>query len=468
MLSNHKRARIVADARAIALLGGPLLVNNLSITGMSFADTVMAGQLGAIDLAGLAIGVSYFHLFMFMAMGLMMAVSPAVAHSFGADDTTAVTRYARQSWWLALVLAIVLVIGLRQADWVLPSIGIAPDILPVAIGYVHAMSWGMPACAAFFALRYTSEGMGNTKPIMYIAFLGLFVNVFGNWLFMYGQFGLPRLGAIGCGVATAITLWVMFLALLAYTYKHRPYKPFAFFERFDKPDYQVLRELLRLGLPIAGGILAEGGLFVAAALTMGVLGATMAAAHQIALNFAAFTFMIPMSISSATTIHVGHANGRGDAQAARAAGLTGIGMCLCVMVVSALGILLFNEQIAALYTNDLVVRDIAATLLLMAAIFQVSDGAQVGAAGALRGFKDTAIPMLMCVFSYWVVGFPLAYYLGIERRLGPTYVWLGLIAGLSVSALLLLTRYLLRTRQSVLTPAVAAVRPAPAAPLQSP
>lgn len=449
MFSNFKRARIAADARAIARLGWPLLVNNLSVTGMSFADTVMAGQLGAVDLAGLAIGVAYFHLFMFVGMGLLMAVSPAIAHAYGADNTQAVARYARQSWWLALALSIVLVVGLWQVSWALPAIGISPDILPVATGYVHAMSFGMPAYMAFFALRFTSEGLGHTRPIMYIAFLGLLLNVIGNWIFMYGKFGMPRLGAIGCGVATAISLWMMFLALLVYTKRHRTYRPFAFFQHFEPPNAALLGELLRLGLPIAGSILAEGGLFAAAALIMGVMGAITASAHQIALNFAAFMFMMPLSISSATTIHVGHTLGKGDIHGARVAGWTGIGMCFCVMALSACGIVLCNEQIAALYTKDEVVRDLAATLLLMAALFQISDGLQIGAAGALRGFKDTAIPMLMCVFSYWIVGFPLAYFLGIQQMRGPMYVWLGLIAGLTVSSLLLLTRYVLRTRQSV-------------------
>ena len=452
MFSNFKRARIAADARAIARLGGPLLVNNLSITGMSFADTVMAGQLGAVDLAGLAIGVAYFHLFMFVGLGLLMSVSPTVAHAYGADDTAAVTRYARQSWWLALGLSIVLVAGLWQVGWALPAIGISPEILPVATGYVHAMSLGMPAYMAFFALRFTSEGMGNTRPIMYIAFMGLLLNVIGNWIFMYGKFGMPRLGAVGCGVATAISLWMMFLALLVYT--HRAYRPFAFFQRFERPNAAVLTELLRLGLPIAGSILAEGGLFAAAALIMGVMGAITASAHQIALNFAAFMFMMPLSISSATTIHVGHTLGKGDVQGARLAGLTGIGMCFCVMALSACGIVLWNDRIAALYTQDAVVRDLAASLLLIAAIFQVSDGLQVGAAGALRGFKDTAVPMLMCVFSYWIVGFPLAYFLGIQQMRGPVYVWLGLIAGLTVCSVLLLTRYLSSTRQSVMPLAV--------------
>lgn len=441
MFPNPLRVRIAADARAIARLGGPLLINNLSVTGMSFADTVMAGQLGARDLAGLAIGVAWFNLFLFIGLGLFMAVSPAVAHAYGAADTSGVTRYVRQSWWLTTVLSIVLVVGLWQVRWALPAIGIAPDILPVAIGYVHAMSWGMPGLMAFFALRFASEGLGHTRPVMYIAFVGLILNVIGNWIFMYGKFGMPRLGAVGCGVATAITVWIMFLAMLRYVQTHRVYRPFGFFQRLDPPDFAVLRELLRLGVPISGSVLAEGGLFVAAALLMGAMGATTAGAHQVALNFAAFMFMIPLSISSATTIHVGHTVGRGDVQRARFAGFVGICMCAGVMVVSACGIVLLNDQIAALYTGDTVVRSLAATLLLAAAVFQVSDGVQVGAAGALRGFKDTAVPMALCWFSYWVVGFTLAYVFGVRQQLGPVYVWVGLIAGLTVCAALLVTRY---------------------------
>lgn len=436
------RARIYADARAIAALGGPLLANNLSVTGMSFADTVMAGQLGARDLAGLAIGVAYFHLYMFLGFGMLMAVSPSVAHAYGADDVAGVTRYSRQSWWLVILLSVMSVVGLHQVDWVLPAIGITPDILPIAVGYVHAMSWGLPWLLAFFSLRYTSEGLGRTKPIMYIGLMALLLNVFGNWVFMYGKYGMPRLGAVGCGVATAISYWFMFFAMFAYMRLHRAYRAFNLFARVDRPNVAVLGELTRIGAPIAGSVLAEGGLFVTAALMMGAMGAITTGAHQIALNYAAFMFMMPLAISSATTIHVGHTRGRGDSTGARFAGLLGIAMCAGVMLISAICILFFNDQIAALYTRDEPVRELAATLLLMAALFQLSDGVQVGAAGALRGFKDTTVPMVLCVFSYWVVGFTLAYVLGVRQAGGPVYVWLGLTVGLTVSAILLVTRYL--------------------------
>lgn len=431
------------------MLAAPLVGNNLSIIGMQFADTVMAGQLGARDLAALSVGVGYYHLYLLIGLGVLMAVSPSVAHAFGANDTRGVTRYCRQAWWVALALAVMLVTGLRQVDWVLPALGISPEIIPTSVGYVHAMSFGMPALLGFLALRYTSEGMGRTKPIMYFGFLGLTANVIGNWIFMYGKFGMPQLGAVGCGVATALSEWLMFLAMFAYMRRQRAYREFDFFARVERPDWQVLRELLRIGAPIAGSILAEGGLFVCAALMIGGMGATLTAGHQIALNYASFMFMVPLAISSATTIHVGHTIGRGERGRARSAGLLGIGMCATVMAMSAIGIVLFNDGIASIYTRDVPVREVAAGLLLMAAIFQLSDGVQVGAAGALRGFKDTAIPMTMCIFSYWVVGFPLAYGYGVHQGGGPLYVWIGFIAGLTVAATLLVSRYLYVSRRSL-------------------
>lgn len=445
-MSITRRDRLVVDARAIVALGAPLLGNNLSITGMAFADTVMAGQLGAVDLGGLAIGAATFNLFLYLGFGMLMATSPSVAHAFGANDTRKVTTYARQSWWLVLALSMLLFTGMRQADWFLPAIGISEEVLPVAVGYVHAISWGMPGLLAYFSLRYTSEGLGRTKPIMFTGFLGLTMNVIGNWIFMYGKFGAPELGAVGCGVATAISIWVMFFALLLHVRMHRAYRPFNFFARIDPPNWRVLGELTRIGAPIAGTILAEGGLFVSAALMMGGMSAVTVAGHQIALNYAAFMFMVPLAISSATTIHVGHTLGRGDVAGARGAGLIGIAMCAVVMTISAIVILLFNDQIASLYTRDVPVRELAATLLLMAALFQFSDGVQVGAAGALRGFKDTAIPMAMCIFSYWVVAFSFAYYFGVYRGEGPVLVWIGLNVGLTISAVLLVIRYLRVTK----------------------
>ena len=441
-MSQYPVEQRVEDMRAIVRLGGPLLANNLAINGMALADTFMAGQLGAVALAGLAVGAAYWHLFLFVAFGMLMAVAPAVAHANGANDQAAVIDYVRQSWWVALVLALMLVLGLVQVSWILPAIGITPDVIPTAVGYVHAITWGMPGSVAFFSLRYASEGLGRTKPIMYISLTALLLNIFGNWVFMYGKFGAPALGAVGCGVATAISIWFMFVAMFWHMRRHRAYRRFDFFSRIARPQGRRIRELVRIGAPIAGSILAEGGLFAGAALMMGGMGAVITGAHQIALNYASFMFMAPLAISSATTIHAGHTLGRGDRARARSVGIVGICMCAALMFISALVILLCNELIATLYTRDTAVRDLAATLLLMAALFQLSDGIQVGAAGALRGFKDTAIPMAFCVFSYWVVGFSTAYFFGVQQQRGPIFVWVGLTAGLTVSAILLVSRFL--------------------------
>jgi MATE family multidrug resistance protein len=429
------------DARAIVRLGTPLLVNNLSTAGMSFADTVMAGQLGAAALGSVAVGVSWFNLHLMIGLGLLMSLSPLVAHAYGAGDPQRVGVYARQAVWLVVGLAVVLVAGLSVARIALSAIGTDAAILPDAANYVFAMACGFPAMLGFLALRYVSEGVGHTRPIMYIAVLGLVVNVAGNWVFMYGHFGLPALGAVGTGVASAVTMWAMFGTMLWYVRRHRVYRPFAIFVRLERPDPRRLREMLGLGLPIAGSVVSEGGLFVAAALIIGTLGATQVAAHQIALNYASFMFMAPLALHSATTIHVGHRVGAGDLVSARRAGFVGIAICGGLMLVSALVLTVARRAIADVYTDDDAVLVVATSLLLYAALFQVSDGLQVGAAGALRGYKDARVPMLLCLVSYWGVGFPLAWWLGVARGQGPTGVWIGLVAGLTVCAVALNLRF---------------------------
>lgn len=438
---SHSFKSVGSDAREILRLGGPLIVNNLASAGMTFADTVMAGQLGARELAGLAVGVGYYSLSFIVGLGVLMAIAPAVAHAYGAGDDARIRVYARQTAWLVLLLTAVLVVLLLQADTVLRLIGTHPDVLPIAVGYCRAVSPGLPAIFGFFALRFISEGIGRTRPIMYIAILGLALNIVGNWLLIYGHYGLPRLGAIGCAVSTAVSMWCMLIALWLHMRRHAAYAPYRIFERIEAPNAAALGELFRIGMPIAGALLCEGGLFIAAALLMGTMSPTIAAAHQIALNYASFMFMLPLAVSSATVVHVGHRLGANDPQGARRAGFAGVGLCAAVMLLSALVLLVTNDFIAGIYTRDPAVRELAAALLLMACIFQLSDGLQVGAAGALRGYKDTTAPLLVCLLAYWLIGFPLAYFLGVSRALGPVYVWVGLIAGLSMAAVLLNWRY---------------------------
>lgn len=447
--TSQSGSRLARELAKLLPLAGPLIANNLALAGMNFADTVMAGRLGAIDLAAVAVGNGVWMMVFLFGLGVLMGMSPVAAQYFGSGRQADVGRAMRQCLWLSQLLALLLFIVLRQVGPLLGVIGIDPAILPKTNGYIDAISFGLPAMYAYLTLRFTSEGIGHTRPIMLFAGLGLLVNVLFNYLLMFGKFGFPKLGAVGCGYATAIAMWVMFFGLLGYVRRHSLYEKFKLFSAFEWPDRPGQRELLALGLPIGLSVLSEAGLFSVTALLMGTLGATIVAAHQIAINYAATMFMIPLALHSATTIRVGQAVGGAQAELARFAGFVGIGLCGAVMSVSAILMLIFGRHIAAFYTVDPQVQEVAIALLFVAAVFQISDGLQVGAAGALRGFKDTRVPMLINVFSYWMIGFPLAWVLGIKLQLGPQSVWTGLVAGLTVCAVLLNLRYALISKAAV-------------------
>ena len=428
------------DSRAILQLAGPLLVNNLVLAGMMLVNTVVAGRLGPEPLAGVAVGGSYYQMFWLFGLGVLMSISPIVAHAYGGGRDEEVGRRFRQGVWLALMLAVPLVGALACVEPLLAWFGTDARAVPHAAGYVYAMCFGMPAMLVFLAHRYTSEGIGWTRPVIYTAAVGLSTNILGNWLFTLGGLGIPSQGARGCGIATALASWAMLTTMHVYQRRTAIYRRFGLFQRFDRPDRAAIGEILALGVPIAGSVVSEGALFAVAALLMSTLGTEIVAAHQVAISYASLMFMIPLSLHSATTIHVGHQVGRGDITAGRNAGWSGIAMCAILMALSSIVILAFRDGIAAAYTTDVAVRELAIGLLLFVALFQVPDGLQVGAAGALRGFKDANVPMALNFTAYWLIGFPAAWWFGIHQGAGPSGIWSGLIAGLITCALFLLLR----------------------------
>jgi len=431
------------ETRALARLAGPLIVNNLSIAGMQFADAVMAGRLGAESLAAVAVGGSVWFLCFTLCLGLMMAISPITARHFGAGNLSLIGRYTRQGLWLAVVLGLSLFTLVQLfAGPLLIFIGVDPDFRDLTIDYAESIIYGAPAITAFLAFRFTTEGIGYMRPIMYTSLFALVCNVFLNYVLMYGHFGLPAYGAVGCGMASAITMWLMFFMIGTIVYLHPIYAPLKIFERVAPLRLPVLKEIATLGMPIAITITAEAGLFSAVSILVGTRGASITAAHQIALNFASTLFMIPLAFSAAVTVTIGHALGAGNSAAARRGGLTGIVMCMLFMSCSAAFLLLFRDEVVNLYTDDTSVQAIAISLLLMAAVFQIADGVQIGAAGALRGYKDTKKPMIINMFAYWALGFPLAYMAAITFRSPPAYIWAGFVLGLSVEAILLTLRFL--------------------------
>jgi len=445
------RRRVLEEVRALLRLGLPLLATNLALAGMAFADTVMAGRLGARDLGAVAVGSGLWLLALLLGLGTLMGISPITAHAVGAGDTGKVGPTLRQGLWLSQALAVLLVAALWGVEPMLRAAGVDPDIVPLTTAYVHAISLGLPGGLAYFALRFMSEGIGRTRPIMYCAFTGLAVNVALNYVLMFGKLGFPRMGAVGCGLASGIALWCMLAAMLACV-RHRAYGRYALFERFEWPRLALQRELLFVGAPIGGALLVEEGLFSFVGVIMGTLGAEVVAAHQVAINYATTTFMVPLAIHSAIIIRVGQAVGAGDYGSVRLRAFTGIALCGAFMLCSAIALLVFSEQIVAFYTSDASVRDIAVSLLFVAAIFQVSDGLSIGGAGALRGLKDTRMPMLFDLVAFWFIGLPLAYWLGISLGMGPRWVWVGFVAGLTVAAVLLNARFIYITQPGRVRP----------------
>jgi MATE family multidrug resistance protein len=447
--------RMLSEFKIIGRLAVPLIVGQVSQVGMGFTDTVMAGRLSAADLAAVAIGTSLWIPIYLASVGIMMALSPSIAHMKGGNRVGAIGPLFRQGLWLALLLACVAVPLTRYIGQVTAWLDIDPAIVPVTNEYLAALSWGMPAACAYLAPRFLSEGIGHTKPIMCIQLAGLAVNAVGNYILMYGKLGAPAMGAVGAGWSSAIVLWTNATLIFLYVGRSRRYDSLQLFHPADRPDGDQLAQLLRLGVPIATSMVMEVGLFTAVSLLMGSLGTVAVAAHQIALNYAALAFMVPLGMSMAITIRVGHVVGAGDLRRARLAGLVGMGMAVTAMVVSATVMLCIPERIVGMYTQDRDVANLAISLLFVAALFQISDGLQVSAFGALRGLKDSRVPMYITFFAYWIVGLPLAYLLGINEALGPRGLWTGLVFGLTVAALLLSVRFHVLSKRDKLVPAAA-------------
>ncbi len=441
--SISKGRNLPAEIRRTLHLAVPVMIGQLAVFSMNFVDTVMSGRLPNKDvaLAALGIGGAVWSAMLMFILGVLMAVQPSVAQLDGAGRQAEAGAYARQVFWVALALSVPFWFICYFSEPLLAGFKIDPAIVPVAAGYLRAMSWGAPGICFIFLLRFFSEGTGYTRPTMWYGLLGALLNIPLNYVLMFGKLGFPALGTVGCGIASAIVIWLSLFMLLVYLMWARHFKPFALFSRLDAPDWSQIADHLRVGLPIAVSIFVEGSLFVGAALLIGRLGPAPAASHVIAINFSALAFMIPVGLSSAISIRVGNAIGRKEPDAARYAGLIGIVIVLGFQTISASVMLLFPGIIVGIYTDDAIVAPLAVSLLFYAAIFQYSDGIQICAAGALRGYKDTRVPMIYTIISFWIVGMTLGYYLTFTAEMGPAGMWIGMIAGLSVAAVLMLARF---------------------------
>lgn len=435
------RARVVREIGATVRLALPLMLAQLAAIGSNVIDTMLSGHYSAHVLGAVAVGAGVWSLAIVSGIGVMMAVPPSVSQLDGAARRHEVGAVFRQALWLALGLGVLLWFAVRHAEPLIRMIGVAPSLYRSVDEFLQAISWGAPALTCYFALRGLSEGLSLTRPSMYFSLGGLVLLVPLGYVFMFGKLGLPPQGARGCGIATATVLWLEMAGFASYVLCHRNYRGLGLLERFEWPHGRRIGHLLHIGLPMAITLLAEAGLFVATALLIGSMGEDVVASHQVAINVASLFFMIPLGLAMAITVRVGNAVGRGDAEGVRYAGFCGIGLTLATQLVSAGMMLGLPHFIASLYTHDATVIALATRLLLLAGLFQFSDGIQVASNGALRGLKDTRVPMAITLFAYWLVGMPVGWWLAFHQGLGARGMWMGLIAGLSVAAVLLFARF---------------------------
>ncbi|MBT8768382.1 MATE family efflux transporter [Metapseudomonas boanensis] len=439
--SSSRFDRSLAEVRALLKLALPIMIAQLSNSAMGFVDAVMAGRVSPRDLAAVALGNSIWIPVFLLMTGILLATTAKVAQRFGAGQQDEIGPLVRQALWLALVVGICGSVLLLNARPVLVLMGVDDALVTPSMGYLQGIAFGLPAVAFYYVLRCYSDGLGRTRPSMILGLCGLLLNIPLNYVLIYGHLGFAAMGGVGCGWATGTVMWFMLLGMLVWVIHAPAYKASRPLSHFEKPKWPEIKRLLGIGTPIGVAVFAESSIFAVIALLIGGLGATVVAGHQIALNFSALMFMIPYALAMAITVRVGQALGRGEPRAARFAAGTGLATALAYSCLSASLMLLFREEIAKMYSPDPQVIAVAAMLIVYSALFQFSDGIQVTAAGALRGYQDTRATMVITLFAYWGIGLPVGYALGLSDWLGepsgPKGLWQGLVVGLTCAAVLL-------------------------------
>lgn len=440
-----------AELGHLLRLALPIVLTQLSQMGMGVADTIMAGRYGAADLAGVALGGNFFWPTVMLLGGVIMAIVPSVAQLHGGGRQAAAGEVVRQAAWIGLTGGALLVAAYRNSEALYRFIGVDPQAVPIAVGYLEALSWGTPGLLGYLALRYLCEGMSWTLPAMLVAALGLVIKVPLNYLFIYGGAGIPAMGGVGCGWSSAVVMWLEFIVLALVVVRSRM-QVTGLFARFSAPDPRAIGRLIRLGLPIGLTTFLEFSMFSIVTLLVGRLGVDAVAAHQIAANVGGLTFMVPMALGMAVAIRVGFNVGAGDVEGARRSGWVAIGLSFVFAAAAAVLLFVFRGFIAGLYTNDPVVLTVAMELMVFVAVYQFVDDTQVTALGSLRGFKDTRTPMIIALVAYWTVGLPVGTVLGLGWVVLPGFegvrgFWVGLACGLTVAALVLTLRFAWLSRQ---------------------
>jgi len=435
-----------SNARAVLVLGLPLIGSHMAQFALHVTDTIMLGWYSVTDLAAGALGAMVFFTFFTLGAGYANAVMPMVATSAAGNDDTEVRRATRMGMWLSIGYALAVLPVFLFARPILLGLGQEFEVATLGGAYLAIVGFGVAPALLVMVLKSYLAALGRTQVVLWVTVSAVFVNIGLNWVFIFGNLGVPAMGARGAALASVLVQLFTLGVMLAYAAWLPALRRYTLLARFWRPDWQAMRRVNALGLPIGLAMLSESGLFAASAIMMGWLGTQALAAHSIALEITAMFFMIHMGLSNAATVLVGRARGRGDPEglraAARAALILSMGVAAGTMMIYFLG----GELLVGAFLNPddperAVIVPLGVTLLMVAALFQLADGGQAMAMGLLRGIQDTKMPLIIAAVSYWLIGIPISYALAFLAGLEGVGLWLGMVAGLSVAALALLARF---------------------------
>ncbi len=448
--------RLKTEIKVLAVLAGPIVVTQLLQVAVGVLDTVMAGRASTKDLAGVTVGVSLWVPAFIFSLGLLMALTPIVAHAKGAREEEHIAPAVHQAFYIALIIGSLIFILFLNIDQILEWLNINTDIRSVASGYLYAMSFGMPALVGFGLLRAYAEGLSLTRPAMVSSIISLLVNAPLNYILIYGKLGFPALGGVGCGWASAAALWVSFFVMAWHVIFSKNFHSIGLFKRLYAPHWPQIKSLLKLGLPIGCNFLFEAGLFTVIALLLTAYGAAVVASHQIVINIISLTITIPFSLCFSLTIRVGFFLGAEHLSAARFSSVVGIGLTLTCGAFSCIFLSIFASSIVAIYTPEIKTQLLAVNFLMFAAIYQVLYSIQLICIGALRGYKDTTVSMLITMVAFWLLSLPVGYSLAMTDWISSGQqaegFWIGLIFGQTIAAICLSIRLYYISRRKLFTP----------------
>lgn len=433
------KSNIRTEIREFLQLAVPLASAQVAQSATGFADTVMMGALGQETLAAGGLASLTFVMLMNTGGGVVMGVSPIVAEAYGAGRKTRIEQVTSQGLWLSLLLAIPMMFLIGHLDSFMSQLGQAQTTVVLANTYLDIILWGLIPALGFAMLRGVVSGLSQARPVMIIVIVGTLFNIVGNYVLGFGKFGFPRMELAGLALASVLSLWGMFLALVVYTFKHQQLKTYRFFQDLHRLKPGILRELVWIGVPIGVSVALESGLFTVVTYLMGVLGVDVLAAHQIVLQTIIVIFMVPLGMSFATTARVAQWLGQQNLEAARRSGYVSIAVAAVFMALTAIALLTHPQQVIGLYLdirnpeNANVVK-LAMPMLTISALAQLLDGVQKTAMGALYGLQDTRVPMLLSLPTFWGVGLTTGYFLGFHLGLGGVGLWIGQSIGVAIAA----------------------------------